>query len=157
MKITVVVKNYQGKFKRSWTTSIEKQSRDELVLYSSKRLIITFAEKPQKPFPYAAREYYFFHRWFNVFELYQHHQFVCWYINIASPPQLTNTTLSYEDYDLDFIVNPDYSVQSLDQDEFDHNKIHYPDGHTEQITQSIATMFSLIHNKRYPFITPKAA
>jgi len=66
-------------------------------------------------------ETYFFDRWYNIFEIHDHHNdhLRGWYINIGYPAEIKGNTLSYRDLALDMLVFPDGSRLVLDEDEFE--------------------------------------
>src|SRR5690625_927493 len=59
--------------------------------------------------------------WNNVIYIY-HEQCQYFYCNISSPFTYCNNILSYIDYDLDLIVQNDFSFQIVDEDELLLNK-----------------------------------
>ena len=64
-------------------------------------------------------EWYYFGRWYNVFQIYGHlGELKGWYCNIGMPPVLDDEGLAYVDLALDVFVHPDGSYLVLDEDEF---------------------------------------
>ena len=67
-------------------------------------------------------EYYWFNRWYNIFRFLENDGSTrLWYCNINTPPILENGVLSYIDLDIDVLVQPDFTYQVLDIDEFEQN------------------------------------
>ena len=66
-------------------------------------------------------ETFFFDRWYNVFEVFDHAsgEFKGWYCNISRPARVEGQHLYAEDLALDLVVTPDGSYQVLDQNEFE--------------------------------------
>ena len=82
-----------------------------------------------------AIELYFTDRWYNVLH------FVApsidrylWYANIAMPVKFDGATLAWTDLDIDVCCRMDGSIQTLDYDEFQENrlKMDYPKHVTER-------------------------
>jgi len=67
-------------------------------------------------------ETYFFHRWYNVFEIHDgsSERVKAWYCNFSRPARLDGDRLSYVDLYLDLIVYPDGTSSLLDLDEFEN-------------------------------------
>ena len=64
-------------------------------------------------------ERYWFHRWFNIFTIYDGEgRFKGWYANISTPITFDGETIRYTDLDLDLWVWPDRRFIVLDEDEF---------------------------------------
>jgi uncharacterized protein len=64
-------------------------------------------------------EWYYFGRWYNVFQVYGHDGTLKgWYCNIGMPPVLQDGELGYVDLALDVFVHPDGRYLVLDEDEF---------------------------------------
>jgi predicted RNA-binding protein associated with RNAse of E/G family len=67
-------------------------------------------------------EFYFWHRWFNVFQVSSPRgELKGWYANIGQPAQLDPAAgeLSYTDLALDVWANPDGEFTVVDEDEFE--------------------------------------
>lgn len=154
MKITLKAFKHDGSLKRTWTSYVERKTRDEIICYTKTPLYVLFPTGEHKRFPYQTREYFFTNTWFNVLEQHINGAFSHWYVNIASPPIMRRNTISYIDYDLDFVIEPDYSVREEDRDEFDHNKRAYPKDHHREIENAIADITHRVTHRLYPFILP---
>ena len=66
-------------------------------------------------------EFYYWNRWFNVFEISQPDGAIKgWYANVGQPAELdaTSRVLRYVDLELDVWANPDGSHVVLDEEEF---------------------------------------
>lgn len=65
-------------------------------------------------------EYYFFDRWYNVFQIFarEDQQHKGWYCNISRPAALHGNTVVFQDLALDLLVYPDGRQLVLDEDEF---------------------------------------
>lgn len=64
-------------------------------------------------------ETYYFHRWWNVFEVRRGDgQLRGWYCDISRPARLVGRDLYWDDLSLDLIVSPSGEVRLADEDEF---------------------------------------
>jgi len=99
-------------------------------------------------------EYYWLDRWYNVF------RFVGpggalrnFYCNVNQPPSLNDHVLSYVDLDIDVVVNPDFSFQVLDLDEFKKNAVRY--GYPLELQanahRALKELTNLIEARAFPF------
>ncbi len=65
-------------------------------------------------------EYYYFERWYNVFQIYSAAgQLKGWYCNVTAPARVSDGVLTFVDLALDLFVYPDGRFLVLDQEEFD--------------------------------------
>ncbi|MGZ5437815.1 MAG: DUF402 domain-containing protein [Pyrinomonadaceae bacterium] len=99
-------------------------------------------------------EYYWFNRWYNIFRFLRNDGDTrLWYCNINTPPKLENGVLSYIDLDIDVLVQPDFTYQVLDIDEFEQNAklFGYPDEVRRDVQRAIAEVTSLIEARQFPF------
>lgn len=62
--------------------------------------------------------------WFNVVALLED-KGIRYYCNLASPYYQYGDVWTYIDYDLDFVIMPNGSVQELDRDEFNRHRSEY--------------------------------
>jgi uncharacterized protein len=67
-------------------------------------------------------EFYYFHRWYNVFQIYSGGgKLKGWYCNITKPAALVDGELRFVDMALDLFAYPDGSNLPLDVDEFEQH------------------------------------
>ncbi len=67
-------------------------------------------------------EYYYFHRWYNVFQIYSAAgELKGWYCNITKPAALADGELRFTDLALDLFAYPDGSSLPLDVEEFEEH------------------------------------
>jgi protein associated with RNAse G/E len=65
-------------------------------------------------------EYYYFDRWYNVFQVYSENgDLKGWYCNITAPARVDDGQLTFVDLALDLWVWPDSRYLVLDEDELD--------------------------------------
>lgn len=152
--ITVRAQKYDGSQHRSWPARITRQEGSLLVLDAQ------FAEEVQHDLlGTIARgtlsvEYYWLDRWFNIFRFSQPDgQLRNYYCNVNVPPEFDGQILSYVDLDIDILVQPDFSYEILDLDEFDINATRY--GYSEEVIdsakQAVRDLVGLIETRDFPF------
>ena len=87
-------------------------------------------------------EYYFFDRWYNVFQVYSKDgELKGWYCNVTAPAQVNGDELTFVDLALDVFAYPDRRFVVLDQEEFDElARTLYSMEHVEQATAALAEL-----------------
>ena len=69
------------------------------------------------------------------------------------PPTFENDVLSYVDLDLDILVEPDYSYQVLDADDFEENARLY--GYSDEVRttarRAVDDLVKMIEAREFPF------
>ena len=85
-------------------------------------------------------EYYAINRWFNIFEIHavEDDHLRGWYCNIATPAQLTDEAILYQDLALDLLVFTDGRQVVLDEDEFQNLELDQ-----EKHTQALQALIEL--------------
>lgn len=64
-------------------------------------------------------EYYYFDRWYNVFQVYSASGILKgWYCNVTRPAEVNDDELTFVDLALDLWVHADHTYLVLDEDEF---------------------------------------
>lgn len=71
-------------------------------------------------------EFYYFRRWFNVFQVYSNlGELKGWYCNVSTPATMSQGELLYTDLVLDVFVDPAGRYQVLDQEDYQRQSQHY--------------------------------
>ena len=99
-------------------------------------------------------EYYWLDRWYNVFRFGGPDGALRnFYCNVNQPPSLNDHVLSYVDLDIDVVVNPDFSFQVLDLDEFEKNAVRYgyPLELQANARRALKELTNLIETRAFPF------
>lgn len=152
--ITVRVLKYDGTEHRRWRAGVASCDDSLIVLdaefgYDVKHEVL--GEIPQGT---RTAEYYWFNRWYNIFRFLGNDGGTrLWYCNINTPPTLKNGVLSYIDLDIDVLVQPDFTYQVLDIDEFEQNAkvFGYEDELRREVQRAISEVTSLIEARQFPF------
>src|SRR5699024_12317027 len=76
-----------------------------------------------------------------------------YYCNVISPFSITDNKIQYIDYDIDFIVQTDYSYSIVDLDEYAINKkkYHYPEMVQNNLAIAERELKKRIKQRRDPF------
>lgn len=104
-------------------------------------------------------EFYWLDRWYNIFRFTDpDHQLKSFYCNVNVPPIFDGQVLSYVDLDIDVLVQPDFSYQVLDLDDFEkHARLYgYPAEIKENAQLALDDLKGLIETQAFPFCSPDA-
>jgi protein associated with RNAse G/E len=152
--ITVRVLKYDGAEYRRWNARLESHENSLIVLHAA------FDEEVQHDLlgniscGTRTIEYYWLDHWYNVFRFLEEDSTTkLFYCNVNVPPTISGGVLSYIDLDIDILVQPDFSYQVLDLEEFADNAARY--GYSEQIKRqahsAVDELVSLIEARQFPF------
>src|SRR6266487_6667475 len=121
-QVTVRVLKYDGTEYRRWNARLSQRDDSLLVLdaefeYDVQHDLLGAIESGTRTI-----EYYWLDRWYNIFRFMKDDDTTrLYYCNINMPPTLRDKVLTYVDLDIDILVQPDFSYQVLDLDEFESN------------------------------------
>lgn len=152
--ITVRVLKYDGAEYRRWNGRLERHENSLIVLHAA------FDEEVQHDLlgniscGTRTIEYYWLDHWYNVFRFLEEDSTTkLFYCNVNVPPTISGGVLSYIDLDIDILVQPDFSYQVLDLEEFAENAARY--GYSEQVKRqahsAVDELVSLIEARQFPF------
>ena len=154
-QITVRVLKYDGTEYRRWKASLAQQEDSLLVLDAEFEHDVQHQLLGEIKRGTRTIEYYWLDRWYNVFRfLDEKGQTRLFYCNVNLPPTCEGNTLSYIDLDIDILVQPDFSYQVLDQDEFEkHAELFgYDDDTRRQAHSAVDELIAMIEERQFPFI-----
>jgi uncharacterized protein len=152
--IIVRVFKYSGTEYRRWKARIAEADDSLVILDAEFGYAVKHEVLGEIPRGTRTAEYYWFNRWYNIFRFIKNDGSTrLWYCNINTPPILENGVLSYIDLDIDVLVQPDFTYQVLDTDEFNQNALvfGYPDEVRREVQRAIADVTSLIEARQFPF------
>lgn len=140
--------------------SLHRRWEDNQVLFANKHIIIgannrtivdegkgeVWRTKVPAIFYFDKRE------WFNVIYLFKESR-PFYYCNLISPFSINGNKIQYIDYDIDFIVQTDYSYSIVDLDEYAANKkkYHYPEMVQHSLANAEKILKKRIKQRRDPF------
>ena len=154
-QLTVRVLKYDGADYRRWTACLSRRKASLLVLDAE------FEHDVQHDLLGAIQsgtrtiEYYWLDRWYNIFRFMKDDNTTrLYYCNVNMPPSLKDQVLTYIDLDIDVLVQPDFSYQVLDLEEFETNAQRY--GYSEEVKSqaraAVDELVSMIEAHQFPFI-----
>jgi len=153
-EITVRVLKYDGTEHRRWEATLTQQDGSLIVLAAEfadeiRHHLLGHIHRGTRTI-----EYYWLDRWYNIFRFLETDGSTkLFYCNVSMPPTIHNGVLSYIDLDIDVLVQPDWSFQVLDLEEFETNAQQY--GYSEQVKtqthQTLAELISRIQTRQFPF------
>ena len=145
---------YDGLLHRTWNAELVRQEGSLVVLDAKfpaeiiHDLLGTIASGTH------SLEYYWLDRWYNVFRFAQPDgKLRNYYCNVNVPATLEGDVLSYVDLDIDILVQPDFSYQILDLDEFEKNSALYD--YSIEVRQNaqlaVSELVKMIETRAFPF------
>ncbi len=153
-KITVRVLKYDGTEYRRWGATLARQEDSLIVLNAEFEYDVDHDLLGKISRGTRTIEYYWRDRWYNSFRFLEHDGTTkLYYCNVNMPPDLSRGVLSYVDLDIDILVQPDFSYQVLDLDEFAANaaRYGYPEELKQRAHQAVDELISLIDTRQFPF------
>ena len=154
-EIVVRVLKHDGSEHRRWRGRVAKQDGSLLTLEAEFDVDVSHHLLGEIKRGTRLIEYYWLDRWYNVFRfLHDDGSTRLYYCNINKPPVFDGQSLTYVDLDIDVIVQPDYSYQVLDLDEFEANSQRYGYSVEEKanVENALAELTGLIETREFPFL-----
>jgi uncharacterized protein len=153
-QITVRVRKYDGAEHRCWSASLARADAGLIVLDAAFDDDVHHDLLGNISRGTRTIEYYWLNRWYNVFQFLESDGTTkLFYCNLNMPPALRGGVLSYIDLDIDILVQPDFSYQVLDLEEFAANALRY--GYSEQVKKqtrsAVDELVSMIETRQFPF------
>ena len=153
-QITVRVLKYDGTEYRRWKASLAQQEDSLFVLdaefdYDVQHQLLGEIKRGTRTI-----EYYWLDRWYNIFRFLDEDGATrLFYCNVNMPPAYADSILTYVDLDIDVLVQPDFSYQVLDQDEFEkHSELFgYDDNTRRQARLAVDELIAMIEQRQFPF------
>lgn len=152
--IEVQACKFDGAVYRRWQVSLLEETADLWLLWGVFETEVRHAQlgviKPDT----ISIEFYWKNRCYNVFRFHEPNgDLRNFYCNVNLPPTLSNDVLSYIDLDLDIVVQPDFSYQKIDFNEFAANAVQfqYPETVIKTAYQALDALTVLIENRQFPF------
>ncbi|HYX29865.1 MAG TPA: DUF402 domain-containing protein [Pyrinomonadaceae bacterium] len=158
-QVTVVVLKHDGVEYRRWCGRLAEREGSLIVLEAKFHTDVTHHVLGEIKSGSRLIEYYWLDRWYNVFRfLRDDGSTKLYYCNINQPPVFDGQVLTYVDLDIDVIVQPDYSYEVLDLDEFSKNSETYCYSVEEKVAAAAALdqLIRMIRSRDFPFQPIKA-
>ena len=152
----VVVRSckHDGRVTRSWPARVARTDGTLIVLDAF------FAEEIKHTLlgtieaGTVSTEFFWTDRWYSVFRFQTPEgRLLKFYCNINTPPTFEAGALTFVDLDVDVLVQPDYSFEVLDEDEFErHAELYqYPAAYRLNVKEALVELRHLIENRQFPF------
>jgi len=154
-EITVRVLKHDGAEYRRWNAKLSYREGDLFVFAGEFDIDVSHELLGEIKRSTKTIEYYWLDRWYNVFRFLNDDGCTrLWYCNVNTPPQFEGDTLTYVDLDIDVLVQPDFSFQVLDEDEFETNaKLYgYSDEQKANVQAAVEELVALIEQREFPFV-----
>ena len=152
----VVVRSckHDGRVRRSWPARVARLEGTLIVLDAFfaeeiKHSLIGTIEAGT-----LSTEFFWTDRWYSVFRFQAPGgRLLKFYCNINTPPTFESGALTFVDLDVDVLVQPDYSFEVLDEDEFErHAELYrYPAAYHSKVQEALDELRHLIENRQFPF------
>lgn len=153
-QVTVRVLKYDGSENRRWNTTVSRQDESLIVLDAQFEDDVRHDLLGEIGRGTRTIEYYWLDRWYNVFRfLGRDGETRLFYCNVNLPPVMSGDTLTYVDLDIDVLVQPDFSYQILDLEEFEQHaaRFDYPAHVITGAHAALDGLISLIEMRQFPF------
>lgn len=153
---TILVRTYKydGSEHRSWPAQVLRQEGSLIILDAKFSSEVVHDLLGTIPSGTHSLEYYWLDRWYNVFRFAQPNgDLRNYYCNVNVPPTFDGEVLSYVDLDLDILVEPDFSYQILDLDDFETNigRYGYPAQLQDNALRALDELVRMIETREFPF------
>jgi protein associated with RNAse G/E len=153
-QITVRVLKYDGAEYRRWVATLAKQDDSLIILNAEFEADVQHYLLGEIGRGTRTIEYYWLDRWYSIFRFLKNDGSTrLFYCNANMPPNMSDGILSYVDLDVDILVQPDFSYQVLDLEEFEMNSARYayPEDVKAQARNAVDQLISMIETRQFPF------
>ena len=154
-KVRVVFRKHNGSLRDEYQTYLYSESDEIILIFSIPGMRYWDHRKGAR---FEAQdgllEIYFKQRWYNVWHIAEQVSNTnLIYVNIALPATLQANVVEWTDLDLDYRVHLDYSVERLDQEEFEQNvkRLGYTSNLIEQVGAACREVEAGLAERIFPF------
>lgn len=149
---SIISKKHDGRLHRKWLENTLFHMNDHALIGANFHTLVANGDGSQFCTLDPALFYFPRNEWFNVVIIFQPKQYV-FYCNLASPFLFTENELTYIDYDIDIIVNNDYSYQIVDEQEFYYHSqvLQYPPQVIANVAHARTQLEVMIKQRQGPF------
>lgn len=145
---------YDGSLNRRWEkNTVLDVNHHQIIGFNYRTNVIgNSGAKTQTIHP--ALFYFDKRNWFNMIYIMNGMENY-YYCNICSPFRYEHEKIQYTDYDIDVLVNNDFTFKVKDMDEYRENmvKYDYPASIRKQVEQAVKEMTDRIERRDIPFRT----
>ena len=152
--ITVNSRKFDGSISRTWHCQPVEITTDSVVLVGQFEKDVVHPDLGTISAGTISYEFFWPRRWYNVFRFHQPDGSIRnYYFNISMPYSFESGQLDFIDMDIDVIVWPDGTLQVVDLDEFEKNKVKYqfPENVVATAKQTLGEITRSIRDGVHPF------
>lgn len=144
---------HHGALHRLWHENVILVSEANFLIGMNYNTFVTEANGKEWQTDGLALFYFPVDKWFHVIILFQDQDDYSYYCNIASPPTVSESILTYIDYDIDVIVRKDYTYEIVDEAEYmEHaEKWQYSANVKMNVQHAINELIGFINERQDPF------
>src|SRR5699024_2031388 len=138
---------------RIWHENIIFRKNEEAIIGKNDQTIVTEANGKQWQTSSVGIFYFPINKWYNIVIVFENKDDYFYYCNIASPIREEAGVLSYIDYDIDIIVESDYTYEIVDEAEYKTHQKKYGYSHMIDVNvrASIREIKKRIQKRQAPF------
>jgi len=145
---------HDGHIQRSWPARVARRENSLVILDAF------FADEVRHSLigtieaGTLSTEFFWTDRWYSVFRFQAPDgRLLKFYCNINTPPTFEPGVITFVDLDVDVLVEPDYSYEVLDEDEFERHAefYQYPAAYRSNVQEALDELRHLIEYRQFPF------
>lgn len=143
---------HDGSLNRRWEKNTILAVDDTHIIGMNDRTRVTDKTGQEIQTVFPALFYFDLREWFNViYNMLPHQSF--FYCNISTPAEIADKTIQYIDYDIDFVVQSDFTYQIKDLDEYrEHQQLYqYPSDVKNHVELAMNRLQESIERQKIPF------
>lgn len=145
---------HDGRVHRSWPARLARRADSLIVLDASFEEEVRHSLIGTIEAGTLSKEFFWTDRWYSIFRFETPDgRLLRFYCNINTPATLEPGLLTFVDLDVDVLVEPDYSFEVLDEDEFERHALlyQYPAAYRTNVQKALEELRHLIENRQFPF------
>lgn len=137
---TIEIQSYKhdGSLHRTWKETLVLEANETTLIGGNNETLVIEADGSYWRTKEPAIVYFHTKKWFNIVAIFKQGE-IHYYCNIGSPAVWNGTALTYTDYDLDIIVEPDGEYHLVDQDEYEERQVqmNYPEDVKHHVDEGV--------------------
>jgi protein associated with RNAse G/E len=145
---------HDGRVSRSWPARVARIENSLIVLDAFFAAEIRHQLIGTIEAGTLSTEFFWTDRWYSVYRFEAPGgRLLKFYCNLNTPPTLEPGALTFIDLDVDVLVQPDYTFEVLDEDEFEkHAELYqYPSDYRLKVQAALEELRHLIEHRKFPF------
>jgi protein associated with RNAse G/E len=150
-QITIISRSFDFKIRKKWLCSLLEFNPPHLMCYGYFENAVTHPHLGTIPRGTLSLESFWSNRFYNLFVFFESDRKIRnLYFNVCRPPRISPSSVDFVDLDIDIVIWPDGSFETLDIDEFQANstRFSYPHDLESEIRKAVMEITSLAKNCR---------